>query len=449
MGYASCWKPFATVAKKLQPHGCYSIERLRRFKTSAEDNRRWRLLLTCLLMPLPCIVLATLIEAFPLAPPESGPYENYVFWIRASAVTYFVDYSVLQQVSQSLARLKMEHRYIVTIALVGTVVSFAAVFSVALWAAFPVPFSMLVASPPSVAVILLGFWYLWGRRWTADAGLRHDLVRHMMVFVWQVALTFIYPLYIFGFTSLAGISQTLFVLLLPTIKAVGESWISYTLGDQNDIKPEVIVFNIEVFNALYVSCAVQNSTSPATTAALMLVDVLHFWFSMTGTMGVLEEVKTLMEKIPSDHPCAGESFVELAIRMLAIQDRAEISARRGSSKKRDLLFLKPAPRSKSLKGEAIVRTPTRTEVILMKRVLPKPNQVYPRIQRIKTETVNVGLSEGGCKASGESYALEHIFSRQEQAALIHTTTRVLFITEYLILVEYTEAVLPMVYGTCD
>ncbi|GMF21525.1 unnamed protein product [Phytophthora lilii] len=80
----------------------------------------------------------------------------------------------------------------------------------------------------------------------------------MKVFMWQVALTFIYPLEIFGFSSLSGISQTLFVLMLPTIKTVGEGWISYTLADQNDIKPEVVIFNVEVFNALYVSCAVQT-----------------------------------------------------------------------------------------------------------------------------------------------------------------------------------------------
>ncbi|KAE9032710.1 hypothetical protein PR002_g9049 [Phytophthora rubi] len=41
--------------------------------------------------------------------------------------------------------------------------------------------------------------------------------------------------------------------------------------------------------------------------------------------------------------------------------------------------------------------------------------------------------------------LQVIFSRQERTEFISITTRVLYITEYLVLVEYTEAVLPMVY----
>ncbi|KAG7399056.1 hypothetical protein PHYBOEH_009834 [Phytophthora boehmeriae] len=42
--------------------------------------------------------------------------------------------------------------------------------------------------------------------------------------------------------------------------------------------------------------------------------------------------------------------------------------------------------------------------------------------------------------------LETIFSRPERVTFIITTTRVLYITEYLVLVEYTEAVLPIVFA---
>ncbi|EGZ10591.1 hypothetical protein PHYSODRAFT_390193, partial [Phytophthora sojae] len=271
-----------------------SVQRLRQLKTFTENSNRFRVLLSCILTPLPCVALATLIESVPLAPPEAGPYKNYVFWVRAWIVTGFVDYSMVMQMSQSLAKLKMQHSYIITIALVGSIFSFFSVFAVAVWIAFPVPFSMLVASPPSVLIILVGFGYMWGRRWWSDAGIRRDLARHTMVFMCQVALTFIYPLYIFGFTSLTGVSQLFYVLVLPLIKSLSKNWISYNLSHQNDIKPEVVIFNVEVFNALYVSAAVQKSTSLGTTVTLMLIDVLHFWFSMRGTLGVLRKVKALM-----------------------------------------------------------------------------------------------------------------------------------------------------------
>ncbi|EEY59796.1 uncharacterized protein PITG_12928 [Phytophthora infestans T30-4] len=267
-----------------------SVQRLRRLKSYMDGSNCWRLVLACLLTPLPCVALATLVESVPLDPPEAGPFKNYIFWIRAWIVTAFVDYSMVMQMSQSLARLKMKHSHIVLIALVGSIISFGVVFVVAVWISFPVPFSMLVASPPSVVVILVSIGTIWRQRWRSDAALRRDLARHTMVFLCQVTLTFIYPLYIFGFSSVSGIRQLFYVLMLPVIKSASRNWIGYTLAGQDDIKPEVVIFNVEVFNALYVSSAVQNSSSLGTTIALMLIDVLHFWFSMRGTIGALKKI---------------------------------------------------------------------------------------------------------------------------------------------------------------
>lgn len=41
--------------------------------------------------------------------------------------------------------------------------------------------------------------------------------------------------------------------------------------------------------------------------------------------------------------------------------------------------------------------------------------------------------------------LEATFSRDERATFIRESARVLFITEYLVLVEYVEVMLPIVY----
>ncbi|KAG3180185.1 hypothetical protein PC128_g15670 [Phytophthora cactorum] len=42
--------------------------------------------------------------------------------------------------------------------------------------------------------------------------------------------------------------------------------------------------------------------------------------------------------------------------------------------------------------------------------------------------------------------LETIFSSKQRALFIHKSARVLFITEYLVLIEYVEVVLPIVYS---
>ncbi|KAF1793666.1 hypothetical protein GQ600_25703 [Phytophthora cactorum] len=259
-----------------------------------------------------------------------------------------------------------------------------------------------------------------------------------MVFMCQVALTFIYPLYIFGFTSLSGIRQLFYVLLLPVIKSVSRNWISYTLAGQDDIKPEVVIFNVEVFNALYVSSAVQNSSSLGTTVALMLIDVLHFWFSMRGTIGVLKKVKELMAKIPPHHPVAKENFVDPI----------------------NTLTLKPDQAYKNSSEDASLRAPTRAEILsvarvgsryvgTLKRLVQKATKVFPTTSLQQPNTVKIASGPGMDfkKSVTPCLGLETIFSCQEREAFINTTTHVLYITEYLVLVEYTEAVLPMVYGT--
>lgn len=264
------------------------------------------------------------------------------------------------------------------------------------------------------------------------------------------------PLYIFGFTSLTGVSQLFYVLVLPLIKSLSKNWISYNLSHQNDIKPEVVIFNVEVFNALYVSAAVQKSTSLGTTVTLMLIDVLHFWFSMRGTLGVLRKVKALMTKIPPHHPAAAHNFVEIALRLLAIEDRAESGDRlrsRMNFKKKDAPIAKAALTlkrfsigSKTAERLTAIRTDLRRGV---SKLMPQASKIFPSSQMVIEP--NVGSISPGpsfeLKSNRSFQRLEVIFSRQERTEFISITTRVLYITEYLVLVEYTEAVLPMVYGT--
>ncbi|KUF84982.1 hypothetical protein AM587_10009573 [Phytophthora nicotianae] len=283
-----------------------------------------------------------------------------------------------------------------------------------------------------------------------------------MVFMCQVALTFIYPLYIFGFSSISGVRQLFYVLLLPVIKSASRNWISYTLAGQDDIKPEVVIFNVEVFNALYVSSAVQHSSSLGTTVALMLIDVIHFWFSMRGTTAVLKKVKELMAKIPPHHPIAKENFVEVALRILAIQDRAQSHERLRSrlNKTNKSLILEPIQTYKNSSEDISLRAPTRAEILSVirvgsrdvgafKRLMRKASKVFPAtpVQQTKMVHMSSGPRMDFKQPVAPCLGLEAIFSCNEREAFLNTTTHVLYITEYLVLVEYTEAVLPMVYGT--
>ncbi|KAE8997360.1 hypothetical protein PF005_g16585 [Phytophthora fragariae] len=147
--------------------------------------------------------------------------------------------------------------------------------------------------------------------------------RQLSVFYCQITLTFIYPIYIYGFVSLTGVHQALFVLLLPIIQIIAKNWVSRQLTD-NDLKPESVIFIAEVFNALYVSNALHSSSSWRTTATIMAIDFVHFWLSMLDAVAVLDEVKVLMAKIPQGHPIAKETFVHVAMRLVEIESLLKV-----------------------------------------------------------------------------------------------------------------------------
>ncbi|KAF4317517.1 hypothetical protein BBO99_00007841 [Phytophthora kernoviae] len=126
-------------------------------------------------------------------------------------------------------------------------------------------------------------------------------------------LTLIYPLCIFGLTSLDGIHQAFFVVLLLVIKIGAKNWINRALTGHNDLKPEAVIFNMEVFNALYISNAIQNALSWTSTAAIMALDVIILLLSVVDVIEVLNEVTVLMKKILRGHPIVKEHFVQRGI----------------------------------------------------------------------------------------------------------------------------------------
>ncbi|KAG6946740.1 hypothetical protein JG688_00015873 [Phytophthora aleatoria] len=161
---------------------------------------------------------------------------------------------------------------------------------------FPLPFTLVVGIP---------VWFV---------GLM--LLNYIVVIACQVVLTFIYPAYLYGFRSVSSTTQTFYVLLLPIVKIATKNRISFFLGTKDDLKPQVVILNIEVFNALYVASSMQNATSISTTMALTFVDFLLAWISIKDVNYFLTDITVLLEKIPSDHPLKTANFMEVALKML-------------------------------------------------------------------------------------------------------------------------------------
>ncbi|KAE9098310.1 hypothetical protein PF007_g16312 [Phytophthora fragariae] len=173
-----------------------------------------------------------MVEAVPLAPPEDGVRANWVFLIRFGFVTGLMVGSMVFQMGKNVPALVVKTRHVITIAILTALAAVATLFAVASATTFPVPFSM-------------------------DPSIQKEMEQQTTVLNCQISLTLIYPMYIYGFTSFTGVYQTIFVVVLPIIKLIAKKWVSRALTGHNDLKPEAVIFNVEVFNALYISNALQ------------------------------------------------------------------------------------------------------------------------------------------------------------------------------------------------
>lgn len=183
--------------------------------------------------------------------------------------------------------------------------------------------------------------------------------------------------------------------------------------------------------------------TPTRSSAKVPYPVYHTRFSALGTrkvpLGVLKEMKTLMAKIPLHHPAASDNFVEVALRMLAIEDRAESNDRLRCRVTNNKLLLNAAMAPKVVKESevfGVLRAPTRAEILsavrvnprgrgALKRMMPRITKVIP-IMNATPQEVNIRPGpESELKSVKDYQGLETIFSRQERAAFINTTTRVI------------------------
>ncbi|KAG3088487.1 hypothetical protein PI124_g17646 [Phytophthora idaei] len=178
---------------------------------------------------------------------------------------------------------------------------------------FPLPFTLVVGIPVWFVGLMICFGIFFGAKLRREPVVRQELLNYIVVIACQVVLTFIYPAYLYGFRSVSSTTQTFYVLLLPIVKIATKNWISFFLGTKDDLKPQVVILNIEVFNALYVASSMQNATSISTTMALTFVDFLLAWISIKDVNYFLTDITVLLEKIPSDHPLKTANFMEVLV----------------------------------------------------------------------------------------------------------------------------------------
>jgi hypothetical protein len=223
------------------------------------------------------------------------------------------------------------------------------------------------------------------------------------------------------------------VMLLPVMKILAKNLICSTLGSKYDLLPQIMVFNVDVFNSLYVSSSIQSSNTATTMFAMISLDAVQALVSLNDLNNLTRNIISLRRKIPPTHPLKSACFVDIALQVIEEDGQAgsHLDLRRYSSA---LAILKNRDRS----GDSIHSSGAAGD-IASKYV--KPVLVAPRADTEETTTA----VETFAPFVGDPGLLRSVLSPRERKLFVHKTAQVLFTTEFVILVEYTEVIVPLIY----
>ncbi|TMW58446.1 hypothetical protein Poli38472_010005 [Pythium oligandrum] len=306
---------------------------------------------------------------------------------------------------------------------------------------FPLPFSLVLAAIPWTPSILAPIFLLSRRLFQKDRQLFKDLLNYIIVFLCQISITLIYPAYMYVFTSLDGNSQTAFFILLPLIKILTKNWISRFLPGLNDMKPEVVIFNIEIFHSLYVSSALQTATSNLTTVLILLVDLGLLWISVADVNTLLAEVKMIVSRKLSEATASNSlkksadvPYLDLCI-LLLDDTGVKVDPRVSTAAVSVPMDLYRSPSTRK-----ILVGPEASDIVTAIQSEPQPSS--DQKPQAATGLRSLPPISGGDMAQ----FLKDRMTHDEKVSFVLKMSQVLFVCEFVVLIEFTEVTVPVMYS---
>uniref|UniRef100_K3X6L2 Uncharacterized protein n=1 Tax=Globisporangium ultimum (strain ATCC 200006 / CBS 805.95 / DAOM BR144) TaxID=431595 RepID=K3X6L2_GLOUD len=449
------------TASQVDLGGRYSLSRLHDFNAYSKHASMLRVAAMCLLTPLPCLVLMTLMDCIPLAPPDAGTDANYIYWFRNSLVTLLISYTALEQFRTTVLGLPIRFSHVHTIAFVSSLGAIAFEYMLSRVIGFPLPFTLAEGVFVWGAIIVAMFLCFFGRTIRANEQVKNDLGNSVGVLYGQISMSVAYPAFIYGFNSIDPAAQKYYVVLLPILKLLFKDWISRFMGEYDDKKPENIIINVEFFNAFYVACCMQRTSSISTTLVLLLIDWTQMMSSLVELNAINVQSKRLMCAIPVGHKWYGKTSIEVALCIIEEDERIRThpSLRESCLHSGQAAFRRRSLRSQEPKIPNSQRNTVR--IVPVVSALPPHGQgtgtavnaptcadVTVEQDRQLTELAQacVGEQHDALKQCSKP-TLDLLTDENERLKFVQRVTELLFTIEFVVLIEYVEVIVPIIYST--
>jgi hypothetical protein len=442
---------------QVELHGRYSDTRVRELAAFTERTTRAQAAIILFGTTVPCLIMPITVDLVGLAPPEEGPDRNWRFFLRVFVAWWFFSCLCINQCRHYVTSLYLDDFWLFTRAgVVGGGMAATAYLLATVVIGFPVPFTNVTTSAVWVVMLCSLIFFNWHRRIQtgtvpgSSAEWKMEITTWLKVWTCQCLLLAIYPIYFFAFLSLPKSGQLPFAFLLPMLKVLVRNWLSRALGSLHDEKTESVILNADVFSSLFVSYCMQTVPTGLTTAGLMTIDYLQLAVSTHDLSILIKRINGMRERLvkmraKEKKQASGEELQGSEQATIAQQQQLPLTALGMANS-----FLVKRQRSvPNSHGEAAANSRGNVRVQSAVTWRSGPPRSGSALGSTVVSAVKITPRSPGslADAAGSSSSLSTDPSRLERQ-LIDATRRLLYFTEFLVLLSFVEVIIPFIYGGC-
>lgn len=462
----------AAESLQVQLYGRYSTDRVRKLAVYHQATSPRRAVVILIATAIPCLIAPILLDAAHLPEPYDGLGDNKFFFVRLGIAWWAFGFLAAHQGGHFVSSISLTIRELAVAATVASAGTTGITYAIATAVGFPVPFTIVLGAPFWVTQMCTWIALMWMRRLRTTPEARPQIISWMKVWTCQCCLVAIYLGYFYIFTSLPSSYQLPFACLLPIIKVLVRNWLSRALEHLKDEMSEHVLLNADIFSALFIAYCMQNTPSTWTIVGLMSIDAVQILVAMRDVHRYVDRIETLQAQIeaaantPSARKSsvsarepaasrppesqAGPSRLDLsAMRNVLAQADAIITRHPGAS---SVLVRKKTFRTTYESSRGVIFGTTTNANSVREKVVENPVSLARHVLCKVVPGGAIGPPDGQKDANplptcatGSTVATTLMALPPLERRFVETVGRLLFFTEFLLLLNYVEVVIPIVY----
>ncbi|OWZ02458.1 hypothetical protein PHMEG_00025973 [Phytophthora megakarya] len=375
------------------------------------------------LLPLICVAV---IDAIPMNSPDLGFAHSGTVWARDS-------YALSLMFSLYIPELKLsrQHRLLTTIA--ATVISHTFLLCLIILMTYPLPFTLLWMAGPWLGTFALSLELTHREFQRKHPEVRNEVRRFAAIMVLHTSAGFVITGFNEIFVSVPEEWQTFTALLVPTFKIIERNLICRRLRGKDDLMPEMVVFIVEITNALFISTSMQQAASAKTSAMLILIDFVHLLISLSDLRLMLQSVRGIADKMGIGTSDIISSAMKIAMKYPELGHENTLAD--SFHTKSDVFRLS------TLQQIKMSKTPFQVG-----RQFTGPSQVVPSPANIPVSSWGSPTEQNITGPVSEDLGIFERTTPRERLYFLQKSLQILFLTEFLLLNEFMEVLTPIIYS---